>query len=351
MIMKGVMLKDKFSFVFSVVHLIITTIVLSKFSSSWMTIWYLLTASILIPIRYYCYVSQHMQYFLIDFCYFGNLLTVLYILFFPKSPIVFRLNYTSSVVMLISIITWRNSLVFHDFDKITSVFIHFVPHVLNFVLRWSKTRSPIAIFRDSDPSSILNTTTTFSSQSESSYLPNTSTTTTTTSTTFGFQAYIYDFLLPHFLFYLGWQFLYIIKTEVLDYEKFQRMPNLMTSFHWFLQNKKSVIFKLMSFIGGGTHRKNHEINGQEEDFDYGNMLIAFVVVQSIYHFIGTILAYFMYNYFIFNAIVMTIVFVVSVWNGASFYFDVFAKNYLENLKKEAELKRSKAILRNQKKFK
>lgn len=68
MIMKSVMLKDKLSFVFSVLHLIITTIVLSKFSSSWMTIWYLLTASILIPFRYYCYVSQHMQYFLIDFC-------------------------------------------------------------------------------------------------------------------------------------------------------------------------------------------------------------------------------------------------------------------------------------------
>ena len=35
-----------------------------------------------------------------------------------------------------AIVLWRNSLVFHDVDKVTSVFIHIMPPLLMYCLKW-----------------------------------------------------------------------------------------------------------------------------------------------------------------------------------------------------------------------
>jgi hypothetical protein len=37
--------------------------------------------------------------------------------------------------LLWAIVTWKNSLVFHDVDKITSVFIHALPPIVTFVMK------------------------------------------------------------------------------------------------------------------------------------------------------------------------------------------------------------------------
>jgi hypothetical protein len=43
---------------------------------------------------------------------------------------------TPSGPLASAIITWRNSLVFHSLDKVTSLFIHVYPPVVLTVIRW-----------------------------------------------------------------------------------------------------------------------------------------------------------------------------------------------------------------------
>jgi hypothetical protein len=43
--------------------------------------------------------------------------------------------YVGSVILLISS-RWQNRLVFHDIDKLTSLFIHIMPALLSYCIRW-----------------------------------------------------------------------------------------------------------------------------------------------------------------------------------------------------------------------
>lgn len=87
--------------------------------------------------RLYLYKKRAWHYFLFDLCYYANILNFVYIWFLPSSSALFVACYCLSHGSLASaVITWRNSLVFHDFDKVTSLFIHVYPPLTFSVIRW-----------------------------------------------------------------------------------------------------------------------------------------------------------------------------------------------------------------------
>lgn len=79
----------------------------------------------LLPLRYIQYKRRAWHYFLFDLCYYVTILNFIYIWFLPSNAALFVACYCLSHGSLASaVITWRNSLVFHDQDKVTSLFIH-----------------------------------------------------------------------------------------------------------------------------------------------------------------------------------------------------------------------------------
>ena len=86
---------------------------------------YTLQSLYLLPYRYYTYKKLQWHYFLFDLCYYVSILNFVFLWIFPQSPFLFIACYTLSHGAVASaVITWRNSLVFHDADKVTSLFIH-----------------------------------------------------------------------------------------------------------------------------------------------------------------------------------------------------------------------------------
>ena len=82
----------------------------------------------LLPLRVYVYKKRDWHYFLFDLCYYVNILNFLFFWVFPSSPTLFVACYLLSHGSVASaVITWRNSLVFHDRDKVTTLFIHIYP--------------------------------------------------------------------------------------------------------------------------------------------------------------------------------------------------------------------------------
>ena len=99
--------------------------------------WYTAWAIPLLIWRYISYTRNKWGYFLIDYCYMVNALSLLHLWVFKDSPVVFELAFMSANGPLAwAILAWRNSLVFHDIDKITSLFIHAMPPVLMYCQRW-----------------------------------------------------------------------------------------------------------------------------------------------------------------------------------------------------------------------
>jgi hypothetical protein len=116
-------------------------------------IWHLIKMAILLGYRFYRFSEIKMQYFLLDWCYVINYLSVIYYLIcvlkanIPAfagantlnvaGPILFRIAFTCVTGPLaMSILAFRNSLVFHSLDQIIILAVHWSPNLALWGMRW-----------------------------------------------------------------------------------------------------------------------------------------------------------------------------------------------------------------------
>lgn len=125
-----------------------------------------------------------------DFCYFANCMCILYVLLFWGNARFFFVIFTlCNGPLAWAIVAWRNSLVFHSLDKVTTVFIHGFPPLFTYCHRWLEHRTHSI---------------------DCSEAPN--------DCGSGYSA-VYGVPL---LAYLLWQALYVFKTDVADKRKLKQ---------------------------------------------------------------------------------------------------------------------------------
>lgn len=124
---KAISLREKVSFICGVMNIFISGYLIGGFPQ-YFHLWYTAQLAYFMPIRFFVYHRRGYHYFLADLCYFVNLLLTLSIWAFPSSKRLFTAAYCLAFGNnAVAIIMWRNSLVFHSFDKVTSLFIHIMP--------------------------------------------------------------------------------------------------------------------------------------------------------------------------------------------------------------------------------
>ncbi|RKU45955.1 hypothetical protein DL546_005044 [Coniochaeta pulveracea] len=124
---KTVTAREKVAFIFGVMNIFISGYLLGALPE-YFQYWYTVQILYFMPIRFYTYHKRGYHYFLADLCYFVNFLLVLSLWVFPQSKRLFMATYCLAFGNnAVAIIMWRNSLVFHSFDKVTSLFIHIMP--------------------------------------------------------------------------------------------------------------------------------------------------------------------------------------------------------------------------------
>lgn len=93
-------------------------------------IWHMVKFPLLFAYRTLQYRLHHWHYFLFDFCYVANVLFCVFCTLMPTSRPMFLVCFVfANGPLLWAIPTWRNSLVFHSMDKITSLLIHISPAI------------------------------------------------------------------------------------------------------------------------------------------------------------------------------------------------------------------------------
>lgn len=116
---KVITLREKFSFIAGVLNIFISGYLIGGYPE-FFHVWYTLQLLYFMPIRYYTYQKRGYHYFLADLCYFVNGLCMLSMWAFPQSKRLFISTYCLAFGNnAIAIAMWRNSLVFHSFDKVT----------------------------------------------------------------------------------------------------------------------------------------------------------------------------------------------------------------------------------------
>eukprot|EP01128_Nolandella_sp_AFSM9_P012802 TRINITY_DN9635_c0_g1_i1.p1 TRINITY_DN9635_c0_g1~~TRINITY_DN9635_c0_g1_i1.p1 ORF type:complete len:379 (-),score=65.93 TRINITY_DN9635_c0_g1_i1:111-1115(-) len=280
-------LRSKLTFIAGVSNALFTAYLLGAFPA-WFPIAYSVKAVLLITLRFLYYYHHNYHYFLLDFCYSANALCLLYLWYAPNSPALFYTIFAfANGPLLWSIPTWRNSMIFHELDKISSLFIHLDPALLLYALRF-KIAQPL---RYTVP--------------ESASLP--------------------ALLLVPFAPYLVWQLLYWAKVYWLSAHKTDRM----TSASFMLSEKKGFIYDLCAYPFGPARAK------------YGFMLL-----QLVYTLLTMLPTYFMYHSELLYVVIVVCITIWSTKNGADYYMEIFARRYHSNLaKQDAKIQHAEAVLK------
>ncbi|CAO3650571.1 unnamed protein product [Cunninghamella echinulata] len=285
---KTVHLRDKISFVVGVGNACITPAFTARLPH-WIPFFYTIQSLYLLSLRVAVYKYRKWHYFIFDLCYFVNALTLLFVWLFPQNPYLFYAIYTlTSGPVAWAIVTWRNSLVFHSLDKVTSVFIHIFPALVTYVIRWLPELHPDVAFglayRDERfPALQL------------------------MKNTMSFR----DCMLCSTVAYLIWQALYFVFIMVKRREKVESGLRV-TSYSWLLDEstKKKSLIQKASFVFGPKYKA-----------------YTFMLLQLTYNIVTTIPTYWMFQHFWLHTIFLCTMFGASVWNGANYYIEVFSRRY------------------------
>ncbi|KAL9187440.1 hypothetical protein ACHAXT_001543 [Thalassiosira profunda] len=249
----------------------------------------LLYTTLLLPLmvaRYIIYRSDLYHYFMYDFCYFAQVLMLLHMYRYPDNQELGRALFSiANGPLAMAVVLWRNSLVFHSLDKKTSMFIHVLPPLVVFSQRWGEhlSRKEFPYYEEMEGTVSSN---------------------------------IVDFWVQPFGYYVLWQTLYLVKTEMISKRKLEYNTEIATSLRWMTRKKESASYKLLSMFG-------------EQ-----NQLQTFVALQAAFTLTTYLVAPLLWHSIWLHALYLGTIFVIALANGASYYFQVFAKRYIDEISKK-----------------
>lgn len=226
---------------------------------------------------------------MLELCYFGNLLGIAHVYWpwFTKSTIMRKLFFAyGSGPLLWSILAMRNSLVFHDFDKMTTLMMHASPAITAWTLRWYPRVEDAAA---SDTGTL------------------------------------YELVILPLFFYFVW----------------------VTIYYWFtfvaLKNRiegrgRQTMFSLMVPRKDRTKASRSPLARLVLLAPEAYQPIAYLSLHAVAASVAFIPVKLLWDYFYVHTSVLLFCLAVSVWNGGNYYFKVFAKKYITRLEEEVRQK-------------
>jgi hypothetical protein len=128
---------DKCCFLVGTAIMITYSFVKGRYPHDWYYVYWQCLLPALLLTRWIHYYLQGWHFFFSDFCYFANALILYYITFDPKNDQLFKTCFLFAMgALAVSTKAFRNSLVFHKIDMITSLAIHAFPMTLMCHIRY-----------------------------------------------------------------------------------------------------------------------------------------------------------------------------------------------------------------------
>lgn len=250
---------------------------------------YLITLTLLMLLRFTTYKAINNHFFMLDFCYFMQLSTVLNsLLCSSSSDQGFCIAWLKSNFVLshgpiaIAILAWQNSVVFHSLDKMTSFYIHIMPALTCYLLRWN-------VIPDSVPSSHLS------------------------------LSFSEAFITP-LAIYSAWQALYLyIQHTVIDKD-----PDLVTSMRYLTQCPKNPMYILTMDV---CLRLGILSPGEDYSSEDLKTKVIFVTGQFLYSAVWLLPAPLIFHFRSLNTVFLSVLLLAGIWRGGSYYIFVFSRIY------------------------
>ncbi|CAG5131203.1 unnamed protein product [Candidula unifasciata] len=233
--------------------------------------YYSLTTPVLLMLRLYMYWRMKYQYFMLDFCYFANIYWYIYIWVAPEREDVFAVGFAVANGPLIwALLVFRNSLVFHSLDKVTSLYIHLLPSLMSFVIRWYPKETSQRWYKPFPESQ------------------------------FGFS-FVWLVSIP-FVFVVLHQVGYLILVNLI----LKPSEEYLNLYRYVTRKETSLMFRLCNLLG--PRFRVHLYMIWNLTFSLSMLLLTPV----------------WYNFFIAHCVILVIFIILAIFNGATYYIDVFS---------------------------
>jgi len=286
-VQKRVKLVDTASFTLGIVMIMLSEFLLVGYPGGFPW-FYLITNILLMLLRYLTYKAIKNHFFMLDFCYFLNVSVLLQSLTCSAATEGFCSAWFKSNFMLshgpiaVAILAWQNSLVFHSLDKMTSFYIHIMPPLTCYLLRWD-------VISGSAPPE-------------------------------GFSlSFSEAFIIPMFL-YSVWQVFYLyIQYTVID-----RDPELVTSLRYLTQCPRNPMYIITMdvCIRLGVLKKDEKYSSDDT-----KTKVIYVIGQWVYMLLMLIPVPLLFYFRFFNTSFLFILILAGIWRGGSYYIFKFSRSY------------------------
>eukprot|EP00250_Pteridium_aquilinum_P019497 c24454_g1_i5 orf=641-1804(-) len=257
---------------------------------------YCLFFIVIAPLRWIYYRSKKWHYYLLDFCYYANVIFMIMILYFPNNEKLFMVCFSFSEGPLAwALIVWRCSLVFSSFDKIVSVLIHLLPGTVFFIIRWW------------DP-----TTFPHHSADDTGAWPAWPVVNNLVA------EWTWLFFVP-LLAYCVWQALYFLIVEGLRRQRLLNDPEVMTSYRELkrkAERANNIWWRLSGLLGDERR------------------VIMYAVIQAAFTVATLALTALLFKSYRLHTLFEIFKLSATVWNGGNYIFDVMPKQVAAKDKKK-----------------
>jgi hypothetical protein len=235
------------------------------------------------------YKSKGWHYYMTDLCYFVNIIVILYLIQFPKNDTLFKVAFCFSNGCLATAVgAFKNQMVFHKMDNLTSLALHMVPQTTLWNLRWNTMVSEQSLKPEERRFVDLNT--------EFSYM-----------VFFGYPLILYfSWFAIYFLINFKWA------KERIARKKYDNMFKLYWNQKW--------SHAMLSALG--------------KDKVY----VMFFIIHFSFFFSCHMVSILCFYYEYFHTFAVCFWLTWSIWNAANFYFNYFSKKYETSLAKMEEVK-------------
>lgn len=274
---RNVRINEKFTFVCTFVVIVLLSQGMVNFQ--WLIPYiYATLTPVLVTIRVLMYWRKRWHYFLLDFCYYANMFCLVF-LCFPQNGHIFSIMFSLSLGPLIwAIPVYRNSLVLHSVDKVTSTYIHILPPILSFVVRWYPQETSKFWFTE-----FLNEVPELSAE--------------------------WTYLVPFIAFVIH-SMIYSLVVNLFS----NANSDTISSYNYLGEKENSCLYKLFNCIGT-QYRCGM--------FYVWNWIFCAVTL------VGSLLCYFSFTI---NWLCILLLSLTAIWNGGSYYVHVFAvRGFVEEL--------------------
>ncbi|CAL8464752.1 g4287 [Coccomyxa elongata] len=277
-----ILTRDKAAFVLGTLGAMLSAFWLGKSPGTFKQL-YTVAAFILFALRFFTYRSRGMHYYLLDYCYVVHATLLVHLWVFPHSAFLHKITFAyASGPLAWSILAFRNSLVFHSLDKITSLFLHWFPACVAWTERWHPEvqareagKSPEAVNKWQN-------------------------------------ATLVQLVLLPCVPYLLWAVLYYTKVFIVSSKKIQDR-NYETLFKWITKQKGNIIARVVLSVPPPWQP------------------LAYMCVHITLTTMTFALCKVWWSSYAAHTAFLLFILAVSAWNGASYYFDYFSKHYFAGL--------------------